>query len=77
MILQYINIYVFLISLAIGLFFVYILTPPKKVLFVYPTKFNQEHLQFRDKAHNCFNFEMNEVQCPLNNKNIKQIKAQI
>ena len=77
MISQYINIYAFLISLAIGLFFVYILTPPKKVLYVYPTKFNQEYLQFRDKAHNCFNFKMNNVQCPTNTKSIKEIKVQI
>ena len=42
--------YIFLASLAIGLFFVYIFDAEDKRIMVYPTKENIELIQYRDKA---------------------------
>ena len=77
MIFKFINIYAFIISLAIGFFFVYVLSKPEQIIYVYPTENNQNSIQYLDKSDNCFNFKMTEVQCPNNNNNIKKILAQI
>ena len=66
MILNYISIPVFLISFAVGLFFVYILGPEMKTIYVYPTPENVDKIMFKDKADNCFYFEEQEVNCPKN-----------
>lgn len=66
MILNYISIPVFLISFAVGLFFVYILGPEMKTIYVYPTPENVDKIMFKDKADNCFYFEEQKVNCPKN-----------
>jgi hypothetical protein len=76
MIFKYINFPVFIASLAIGLFYVYILSKPQQIIYVYPTENNQNSIQYLDKTNNCFNFQMEEVNCPTNN-NVKKIIAQI
>lgn len=76
MIFKYINFPVFIASLAIGLFYVYILSKPQQIIYVYPTENNQNSIQYLDKTDNCFNFQMEEVNCPTNN-NVKKIIAQI
>ena len=76
MIFKYINFPIFIVSLAIGLFYVYILSKPQQIIYVYPTENNQNSIQYLDKTNNCFNFQMKEVNCPLNN-NVKKIIAQI
>ena len=56
--IQYLNKFfnpiVFLLSLFIGIFFVYIITPPPKVLVKYPTPENSGRVIYKDEAHNCF-----------------------
>ena len=76
MIFKFINIYAFIISLSIGFFFVYVLSKPEQIIYVYPTENNQNSIQYLDKTDNCFNFQMEEVNCPTNN-NVKKIIAQI
>lgn len=73
---KYINLYVFLISLALGIFAVYITTPESRIIYVYPTPENVEHLQYKDKAENCFSFTQSEVDCPFTSDNITKIPAQ-
>ena len=62
--MKFISIPVFLISLALGLFFVYISNPESKKVYVYPTPDNIDQIQYNDMTDTCYKFTANEVQCP-------------
>ena len=76
MFLKFINIKIFLISLAVGLLFVYLSIPEPTFIYVYPTPDNVDKIKYKDKADNCFKFDANEVACPKNKKDIKTIPLQ-
>jgi hypothetical protein len=76
MILNYISIPIFLISFTIGLFFVYILGPEMKTIFVYPSPETVDKVLFKDKADNCFYFEEKNVDCPSDESKISNIPIQ-
>lgn len=76
MLLQYISIPIFIISFAIGLFFVYILGPERKQILIYPSPETVGKVLFRDKAENCFYFEEQEVECPSDSSKISTIPIQ-
>jgi hypothetical protein len=61
--LKFINIPVFLVSFAIGVFAVYVTAPDKKKIIVYPSPDNYQHIQYKDKAGNCFQFKQDRVTC--------------
>lgn len=77
MIFNYISLPIFLISFSIGLFFVYILGPEMKTIYVYPTPENVDKILFKDKADNCFHFVEEAVDCPNNKNNIFTVPIQI
>jgi hypothetical protein len=62
-VLKYINIPVFMVSLAIGLFFVYIYQAEKRVVYVYPRPDNIESIQYKDATGACFKAKQEEVKC--------------
>ena len=66
---------IFIISLSIGLLFVYLSTPPPTVIYVYPTPDNIDKVEYKDKADNCYQFKSTEVSC-MNNEDIKTIPIQ-
>lgn len=76
MILNYISLPVFLFSFAVGLFFVYILGPEMKKIYIYPTPENVDKILFKDNAENCFYFEEKEITCPKNDSLISSIPIQ-
>ena len=76
MILKYISIPAFLISFAIGLFFIYILGPEIKTIYIYPAPENVDKILFKDKADNCFYFDEQEVECPKDESLISKIPIQ-
>ena len=76
MLLNYISIPVFLVSFAIGLFFVYILGPEMKTVFIYPSPENVDKVLFKDKADNCFSFNEEIVDCPKDESLISKIPIQ-
>jgi len=76
MLLNYISLPAFLISFAIGLFFVYIWGPETKVVYIYPSPETVNKVLFKDKANNCFYFEEEEVECPKDKSQISTIPMQ-
>lgn len=64
MLLNYISLPIFLASFAVGLFFIYILGPKMKTIYIYPSPENVDKILFKDKADNCFYFEEEIVECP-------------
>ena len=76
MIGKYIDLKTFIISLALGLLFVYLWQPKQKVIYVYPTPDNVEKIQYKDRASNCYKFNSMEVQCPSDSSKIKNIPLQ-
>ena len=76
MITNYINFRIFLISFAIGLFFVYIFGPEKKEIFIYPSPENINKILYKDTAGTCFTYEQHEVPCPKNKTLIHSIPLQ-
>lgn len=76
MITDYISLPIFLTSFAIGLFFVYVLGPEFKTIFIYPTPQNYMNTQYKDKTGQCFEFKPVKAQCPINPLSIKTVPIQ-
>lgn len=74
--MKFIHIPAFIISLAIGLFLVYITNPDPKIIVVYPTTNNVNKIQYVDKADNCFTYTPYKVKCPSDNSLIKETPVQ-
>jgi hypothetical protein len=76
MILNYISMPIFLLSFSIGLFFIYILGPEIKKIYIYPSPENVDKILFKDKAENCFYFNEENVECPKDESLISKIPIQ-
>lgn len=74
--MRFISVPVFILSLAIGIFVVYISQPPTQVIYVYPNPENEDRVLFKDKADNCFHFTSREVECPSDDKKIRSYNIQ-
>jgi hypothetical protein len=75
-ILKYIRIPVFIVSLAIGILFVYLSNPDKRKIFVYPSPDNVNNVQYKDSTGTCFEFKQTKIKCPENEKDISKVPAQ-
>lgn len=75
--LKYIDVRIFLASLAIGIFFVYMTIPDMRNIYVYPNPENVDILQYKDRANNCFQYQQKEVACPANENEISVIPPQV
>ena len=76
MINKFIDFRVFIISLGLGLLFVYIYQPKSTTIYVYPTPDNINNIQYRDKANTCYKFESTQIKCPKNKNKIHSIPMQ-
>ena len=70
MLLNYISFPVFLVSFAIGLFFIYAFGPDMKKIYIYPTPENIDKVLFKDNADGCFKYVSQEVKCPSDKSQI-------
>ena len=73
---KFINIPVFIISLAFGIFALYITIPKNRTILVYPTHENASLIQYRDKTNTCFSVQETEVNCPENANEISKLPVQ-
>ena len=76
MLSKFIDFKLFFISLAVGIFFVYINQPSPTIIYVYPTPNNIDKIQYKDYADSCFTFTPHTVDCPKNKKDITTIPVQ-
>ncbi len=76
MITNYIDFKILFISLAIGLFFVYINQSASTIIYVYPTPDNIKNIQYKDHIGNCFDFTAKQVNCPDDKTKIHTIPIQ-
>ncbi len=76
MLKNFIHFPLFLVSLAIGLLFVYLNEAPKRVIYIYPNPYNVDKFKYRDDADNCFKYVETKVKCPLDSKDITEIPMQ-
>ena len=70
-----INITVFLGAFLVGLLFIYYFDD-KKIITVYPTPHNLELIEYKDKADNCYSYDMVETKCPDEKKLIETLPDQ-
>lgn len=73
---KYVRLDIFLLSLALGLFAVYITMPDTRKIYVYPTPENVGVLQYKDKTDTCFTYKQTEVTCPTNESEISKVPMQ-
>ena len=76
MIFNYISLPAFLISFAVGLFFVYVLGPEMKTIYIYPTPETLGKVIYKDKSDSCFMFQEEYVSCPKDISKISTIPMQ-
>lgn len=69
--LKNINLPIFLLSFAIGLFFVYILSPPPNVVLKFPSPYNAGKITYKDKSDTCYTYKADKVACPYDKNLIK------
>ena len=63
---KFINLPIFIASLAIGIFFVYLFDEEKKIIYVYPKPDNIDSIQYRDATGTCFAIKQQRATCPKN-----------
>ncbi len=73
---KFFNFPVFMISLAVGLLFVYLIEPTPRAIFVYPTPKNVDEIEYIDTVGNCFKYNSNLVDCPKEKSLIQTIPIQ-
>ena len=73
MISDYINPFIFFISLYIGFFIVYITTPLPDIIVKYPTPENIDYTIYKKLDKGCYKYNAKEVKCPINKNKLSVI----
>jgi hypothetical protein len=68
--MKFINLKVFILSFSIGVLLVYLQSPKKQVIYVYPHLDNLNTIQYRDKSNTCFNLDATQSDCNKKDKNM-------
>ena len=66
------NIYVFFVSFAVGLLYIYLSTPHNRVVVKYPTPYNVGKVVYTDSADkSCYIYTSETVECPEDKSKVK------
>jgi len=71
---KYIDFNVFMISLCLGLFFVYVITPEPVVVYKYPTDESIKGIVYQYKNGKCVEYEKEYVDCTEGEGGVVDIK---
>lgn len=74
--LKPLNVLLFVLSFALGSYYIMYVTPEKRRIYVFPTPENVDELQYTDLAENCFKYEPQKVSCPKDKSKIANYKVQ-
>ena len=74
MFIKFIHVPLFLISLAIGVLFVYLTHDEPTIIYVYPTPENSNKILYKDQVDNCYKSKPTIVKC---SNDAKSIPAQV
>lgn len=61
----------FFIAFAVGLFFVYVFTPPPHVVVKFPSPYNSGKIVYKDNNDSCYKYEAENVACPEDKSTIR------
>jgi len=61
----------FFLSFAIGLFAIYIFTPPPQVVVKFPSPYNAGNTIYTDEAEQCYVYNFDKSSCPMDKSLIK------
>lgn len=59
-----INLFIFSLSLFLGLFLVYVCAPKPEVIIKYPTMKNYNQLKYIDESNRCYRYVPKNIKCP-------------
>ena len=69
-----INLYAFIISFAVGLLVVYIVTPIPRIVYKYPSPYNTDKVVYKTNNQICYRYKVKKVDCPKDSsKTVNQI----
>jgi hypothetical protein len=74
--LKFVNLPVFVVSLAVGVLFVYLYNDENRTVYVYPTTDSVDKIAYKDSAGNCFYYSENKIACPKDKSKIMLIPSQ-
>mgnify|MGYP004080754775 FL=1 len=66
----------FVAGLMLGAVLLAIYPSVGKTVTIYPSKENEKHIQYVDRSNSCFEFNVQEVECPSNPNSVKIIPIQ-
>lgn len=69
---KYIEPYSFIISLALGILYIYLTADKPQVIYKWPTPYNVDNITYRDSANQCYKYKVDKTTCPKDKSKIKQ-----
>lgn len=75
-IFDYVDPFILLISLCVGLLYTYLYVPKPSIIIKYPTPFNSDTIKYVDDAGVCYKYKVEKTECPANKAEIKTLPIQ-
>ena len=70
---KYVDLKYFILSLSLGLLYIYLIDDPKNVVLLYPTPHSFKDYLFKDFLNNCYQLNMKEVSCYETKMNVEDL----